>query len=161
MFPRQLEANGRQWSHSGEDSRTRWLTNTGSQRNSAHVQIYIVTASIPSLWSLLLQPTQRHYDLYCYSNYYANLISRHSIITSLYFLLFQHLLRHNDFHCYSIHHVTMNPLIQQLPRHYALCCYHIYHGTMIPIVTALITSLWPLPLQHLLRRYDLHCYSTY
>ena len=58
--------------------------------------ISIVTASITSLWSLLLQHLLRHYDLYCYSIYYVTMP-----------WLLQHLLRLYDLSCYNIYYVTM------------------------------------------------------
>ena len=173
MFPRQLEANGRQWSHPGEDSRTRWLTNTGSQRNSAHVQLYMTsttTAFLTSLWSPLLQPIQR-YDLYCYSIYNVTLISRYSINyvtistvtasnTPLWSLLL-HLLHHYDLYGSSIYNINMISIATTSLTSLWLYCYSIYHATMHSIATAVITSLWSLWLQHLLRNYDRSYYSIY
>ena len=155
MFPRQLEANGRQWSHPGEDSRTRRLTNTGSQRNSAHVQ------------SILLQHQLCQYDLQRYSVYNITMIS-----------IFQHLSRHSDL---SLQHILRtktsivtasspslwSPLLQHLPRHYDPYNYNTYYVAMTSIatastmalwslfVTAYTTPLWSLLLQHLLRQFDL------
>ena len=177
MFPRQLEANGRQWSHPGEDSRTRWLTNTGSQRNSTHVQ------------SILLQHLLCQYDLQRYSVYNITMISIFQHLSRHSDPSLQHLVRHCDLHGYNIYHVTMIPIIttpitslwsllpQHLPwhydlyllqptqRHYYLYCYStyyvnsisrysIYYVTMISIVPATITTLWFPLLQHPSRHYD-------
>jgi len=59
MFPRQLEANGRQCSHPGEDSRARWLTTTAPQCKSAilnYNKISYIPTPQPSIKSLQLIP---------------------------------------------------------------------------------------------------------
>ena len=66
MFPRQLEANGRQCNHPGADSRARWLTTTVPQRISA--TIYTTHRSLLLWYScnppaiLLLIQQYSHYD---------------------------------------------------------------------------------------------------
>ena len=147
MFPRQLEANGRQWSHPGEDSRTRWLTNTGSQRTTA--------TTYTSL-----------YDLYYYnpitsanntsSTSPCSLLLQHLLcpiataaITLLWSRLKQQLLRLYDLYCYSTYYVTKTPILQQLICPYELHWYTTYY------------VLWSILLQQLLYPYDLQCHSTY
>ena len=87
--------------------------------------IYMVTATITSLWSILLQHLLRPYDPYCYSNYY---VFKTYIVTA---------------HIMSFWTI----LLQQLLRPYDLYGYNNYHISMIHIATATITSLWFILLQ--------------
>ena len=78
MFPRQLKANGRQWSHHGEDTRTRSPTTSVSQvylNNKPNITtLPTVSPTTPSLCPILLQQLSpsswsimhllRSYDLY-------------------------------------------------------------------------------------------------
>ena len=87
--------------------------------------IYMVTATITSLWSILLQHLLRPYDPYCYSNYYVFMTYLVTApITSFWTIL-----------------------LQQLLRPYDLYGYNNYHISMIHIATATITSLWFILLQ--------------
>ena len=98
---------------------------------------YIVTATITSLWSIMLQQLLRLYDLYGHSNYYTTMISNVTApSTSLW-----------------------STLLQQLFRLYDLYCYSNYCIFMIYSVTATITSLWSILLQQLLR-HDLSYHTT-
>jgi hypothetical protein len=136
MFPRQLEANGRQWSHPGEDSRTRWLTTTGSQRTSATTctnlyDLYcynpITSANNTSSTSPCSLLLQHLLCLYCYSRYYAPMISTETAtITSLWSILLQHLLRHQDLYITATILSLWSTLVHQLSRPYDPYCYNNY-----------------------------------
>ena len=87
--------------------------------------IYMVTATITSLWSILLQHLLHPYDPYCYSNYY---VFKTYIVTA---------------HIMSFWTI----LLLQLLRPYDLYGYNNYHISMIHTATATITSLWFILLQ--------------
>jgi hypothetical protein len=83
MFPRQLKANGRQWSHPGEDTRTQSPTTSVSQvylnnqpmslGSTYSSNVTIISTASPtttSLYTILLQQLSHLYNLYCYSKYY-------------------------------------------------------------------------------------------
>ena len=96
--------------------------------------IYMVTATITSLWSILLQHLLCPYDPYCYSNYYV--FTTYIVtapITSFWTIL-----------------------LQQLLRPYDLYGYNNYHISMIHIATATITSLWFILLQPITSLWSLY-----
>ena len=120
------------------------------------------TATITPLWSILLQPLLRLYDLYCYSNYYVFMIYIVTVpITYLWPILLQHLLRPMLHIATATITSLCSLLLQQLLRPYDLYCYSNYYVSMIYIVTATLTFLWSILLQQLLRLYELYCYNTY
>ena len=96
--------------------------------------IYMVTATITSFWSILLQHLLRPYDPYCYSNYYVFMTYLVTApITSFWTILLQQLLRPYDLHGYSNYHISM-----------------------IHIATATITSLWFILLQPITSLWSLY-----
>ena len=111
--------------------------------------IYLVTATITSIWSNWLQQLSRLYDLPCYSNYHVSMIYMvTTTITSTWSILLQQLSRLYDLSCYSNYHVFMIYMVTA-PITSICPCYSNYHVYMIYLVTATITSS------------DLICHSNY
>ena len=63
MFPRQLKANGRQWSHPGEDTRTRSPTTSVSQRISTTSLAPLIQYQLISALWILIQQLSRQYTI--------------------------------------------------------------------------------------------------
>ena len=76
---------------------TTLLRQTTKHPHLLRLMIQIVTATITSLCSLLLQHPLRLYDLHCYSTYYV-----------LWPISLQQLLRPDALYCYSIYSVFIN-----------------------------------------------------
>ena len=76
-------------------------------------------------------------------------------------LRFQRLWRHYDHHRYSTYYVNMHPIITAfITSLWSLWLQH-PHVTMISIATTSNTSPWSLLLQHLLHHYNLYAPSIY
>ena len=119
----------------------------------------LTPATLMSLCSILLQQLLRPYDLYCHSNYNSYVPRTSTVtatITALYSILFQQLLRPYDLYCYSTYYVTKTFILQQLLRPYDLYCYSNYYIPMICIVTTYITSIRSLSLQPITSLWSLY-----
>ena len=74
MFPRQLEANGRQWSHPGEDTRTRSPTTSVSQRISTTSPMNTDTTIITAIYHHWYNNLLRYDTSIDTTNYYATTV---------------------------------------------------------------------------------------
>ena len=165
MFPRQLKANGRQWSHHGEDTRTRSPTTSVSQvylNNKPNITtLPTVSPTTPSLcpillqqltpssWSIMSQHLLRPYDLYYNSTHYVSLLH-----------LLQQLLRLHDLSCYRNKDTLRSTPLQQLLHLYVLISYDLYYSSnhlilTYYLITATLMILWPILFQPLNRPQDL------
>ena len=97
--------------------------------------IYMVTATITSLWSILLQHLLRPYDPYCYSNYYVFMTY---IVTSTYHAFLNYIVTATTTPLWSI-------WLQQLSHLYDPYCYSNYYVLMIYIVTAYYILMITIP----------------
>ena len=122
--------------------------------------LYIITAIITSLWSILLQQLLRLYNPYRYSNYPVLInYTATAPITSLWPILLQQLSCPYNLYRYSHYHVLM---IHTITTYHVSMNYTVTPViTMIYMITANITSLRLVLLPQLLRLHDLYCYSTY
>ena len=91
------------------------ITSYDGYSNYYAPMIYIVTATITSLCSILLQQLLCPYAIYCYSNYYVSMISiTTATLTSLCYPLLQHLIRHYVLIA-TAYYVTMIPISGKRP----------------------------------------------
>ena len=129
--------------------------------------IYIVTATLTSLWSTLTQQLSRLYELYRYNTYH---VSRNYIVTTPSTPNDLPGYSNYDPYCYStpmLYTATATiPSLCSISLQHLLCPYEqhwysTYYVLLIYIVTTNITSLWLILSQQLLRPYDPYCYSNY
>ena len=137
MFPRQLEANGRQWSHPGADSRARWPTTTVPQRISA--TIYTTYRSLLLWYSC--NPPAMLLSIQQYSDYDSYIDTAICYVTR--FLLIQKSL------CYDSHQsqpIYLSILSQ--PHHISNTAQLLSHGlSNLCVLTIYYTSLYNISLQ--------------
>ena len=110
MFPRQLEANGRQCNHPGADSRARWLTTTVPQRVST--TIYTTHRSLLLWYSC--NPPAILLSIQQYSHYDSYIDTAISYVTRL-LLIQTFLLRFPPISAYLSNHTITSPSHQQKP----------------------------------------------
>ena len=158
MFPRQLEANGRQWSHPGEDSRTRSPTTSVSQRISTISSMslwpiptaltlndtYITTTTtspcslftaLRSPWAILSQQPLRHW---------GPIPQQFPCLYDLYLQL----LCYNDTYGWPISTALTLPDSTVSPTNTQALCYYNYYVSIIHIYSPYITRSYIVAITH-------------